>query len=319
MGSAGGGSSARPSWTRAGGDLLANGLLPNGATSFDSLRGTPGFMGDLGSQADFPIEQLFAGLGGLSNSASMGGDAIRQSVPGAYGQSSDFIGNLFGGAQGAQGDLSSLMGMLPGFMDAASGFGQSINNAQGQFGNAFGAANQTLSNVMNPTAYNPLFKNAYENQVLPELRSNYASRGLVGGGSAIQGESEAARDLSDQFAQRQFGEQLQSQQTLGQLASQSGSLGATASMIPSASFAQFMQGLGGGANAMSQMGNLAGLPLEALGGAANAFNAGLQMPMQTASNLYGLTRTPLESLASFINGVPNISGGTKGFLSSLFS
>lgn len=316
--SASGGGSKRPTYTRPGGDFLGSGQYPFGGDAA-STAGLPGYFGDVGAQGMYPVQQLFGGFGNLLNAANAGGTGLRDLASQASNQAYGNQMGLANQAYGAAGQSQDLSQLAPQFMGAAQQFAQGINSAQSQFGKAYGAAGQTLQNVMNPTAYNPIYQNAINNQLNPQINSAYAARGLATSGPAAEALSAGARDLSNQFAQRQFGEQLQAQQGLGQLAQGGGNLASQASLLPGQIFNQFQQGYGQGLQntGYAQQAQLG--PLQGLGLGGSVFQQGLDMPFKTAQGIYDTTRAPLQAFGSFINGVPNITGGNRGFLSSLFS
>lgn len=260
-----------------------------------------------------PIESIMGGLDNLIGQGDLGGQIMRQLTAEAtnqgYGNTMQLANMSFGPAQQA----GEVLNMLPGFFDAANQFAQQGNTAQRQFDLAFGNAGQSLANVMNPTAYNPLFQNAMENQITPALNAAYSARGLGSSGPAIQAISEAGRDLSNQFAQRQFAEQQQGIGTLGGLAQGAGGLAATLAQTPGQVLGQLMSGVLGGGQAIGQaMQNQLG-PLSLLGQGAANFQQGLGMPLQTRGSTYDLTRGPLNNLISNVVGTIGIGSHPKGY------
>lgn len=358
------GSQSRPGYTRPGGDILGQGKLPFDLSDPNALRGYLGYLGDIqGGQGDFPIEQLFQGLGPLTGQSIQAG----QDIYGRVSPGLDQAGQLFGagsqgmmqganlnqallgmspglfaqGMQDAGGVRGALSGIQSGLHTSAGMLGGAYNTAAQQFGNAYGGANQILQNVMNPAAYNPMFQNQYQNQVLPNLRASYSDRGLVGGGSAIQGESEALQNMSNQYGLQQFGEQLQASGNLGNIAGMGasalgnigqaygqnignldsiyGNLSLGLGAFPGQALNQFMGAGAQGMQGYGQMMQQSGGGLQNLLTGAAGYGAGVNLPFNTASNLYGLTRSPLEAYGNFINSVPTIGKQTQsGLISGLF-
>lgn len=370
----------RPAYTRPGGDYLGGGLSPYGFSP-EQVSQMPGFFGDVGAQQMFPIQDLFGPLQGLGQQAGDFGSMMRGMGTGAMQQAFGNAGMLGQSGMSRAGDMNQLLSMQPflfgqgmnfgnvgmdrGFGSLGAGLGMAQQGggalgqgmgflgqgagatgaALGQLNPAFSAANQSLKNVMDPTQTNPLFQNAYQNQVLPNLSASFASRGLAGGGEGIQAEIEASRDLSNQFAMRQFQEQQQGIGTLGQLGgiagniagnygqlggaagqigqgygslggamgqigAAQGNLGLQGAQFPGALLNQFIGGQNAGLQGLAGAQSLNLGPLQSLGLGGGVFQQGLDLPFQAAQGLYGLTRQPLEYLSNFVNSVPNISKST---------
>ena len=307
-----------------------------------NFPGAPGLLADMyaGGMA-VPANDFFGVLanqwGPLAQAGFQGGDITRQLASGLTSQGLYGAGQLANQAMGAAQGGQSLLANQGGFMDAANAFAGGINTANTGFGQAagrfnpafqqlqgaFGGANQFLQEMLAPTAMNEQFQYALQNQVLPQVRSAYAARGLGTSGIGAGAESEATANLANQFDARRFAQGQQALATigdlsgvqgslasgLGNLASLQGNLGVAASQVPGSILNQFMQannlGVQGALGAQqAQMG-----PLQLAGLGAGLYNQGLDMGLRSFGNLYNTARAP-QTL-----GV-NLLGGSAGTFSN---
>lgn len=247
----------------------------------DTVQGEKAF--DFGKGLD--LAGLYNLIGGSVQAGGMGRQLGAEATNNAFG----YGGNLMGAGAG----LASLM---PNVMDASNHFLQKGNNALDMFSQAntaahgdLAAAQQVLGNVMDPTAYNPLFQSANARQNA-SIAGNMASRGLAGSGPGMM--AEASSNLSDQFASRQFQEQLgalqQTQQASGNMANIAGGYGNLSGMLaqlPASIWGQMGSGLTG-------LGGLGGLQQGAVGTGMDLWRTGTSLPLETIQDIYNITRGP---------------------------
>lgn len=265
--------------------------LPTWARSAaDWLFGPGGYLGEAQQgQGMYPLNYLFGGLGSSLDAINQAGPMQRQlaaslTEPAIQGSQQLAQSSLAGGE--SVGWLNSLMPNM---------FGAAQQYAGGGVNPAMAAGRQSLQNVMDPTFYNPLFQNAAQ-QITPQINSAFGARGLGSSGPATQALSEAYQGLGNQFAQRQFQEQMQAQNQLG-------GLGLNAAQLPGNIYGQFMQGAGMGQQALGQgIQNQLG-PLGALGAGWQQYLQGVSAPIDIATMVYQLSRSPMETLMGTIPGV----------------
>lgn len=272
-----------PTWARRAADWMFG------------AEGDTGFMNDaMIGQGMFPLQNVFGGLPGVMGAMDRAGPMMRQlsseATQNAYTGSQQLAGGSLTGGQNV-GWLNSLM---PNMVQSATQY------ALGGVNPSLAAGRQSLQNVMNPTMYNPLFQNAAA-AITPEINASFGSRGLGSSGPATQALSEAYQGLGNQFAQRQFQEQMQAQNQLG-------GLGLQASQLPGNVFGQFMQGAGMGQQALGQgIQNQLG-PLGALGAGWENYMQGINGPLDVAAQVYQLSRSPMQAL---LQGIGPASGGVS--------
>lgn len=236
-------------------------------------------------------------------------------------RSMDYTLNLMG-----QGE--NLSGLMPNVLDAANYYLQHGTGALGKFGTALdyaggdiaaargnlGSAQQILGNVMNPTAYNPLYQSALDRQTAG-IDSMLASRGLAASGPGLQ--AEAASNLSDQFGMRQFQEQLgamgQNTDALnsllaatgqyGSLAGGYGNLAANLAGMPSSIYGQM-------AGTLPYFAGMAGLPQQVTGTYMDLMRTAGSMPLETIQDIWNITRAPTLAGGQMVGGTigPNTVG-----------
>lgn len=309
MASSGNSSSSRPGYTRAGGNVLGEGKLPDWTGGDpNALNDLLGFMGDIApGQQMFPMTDLYNQFQSMPGNIEQASSLYRQMMAPMIQQGLGGIQQNLGANNAMMGGVQDLTGLMPQMLQA------SATMANNGLNPAISGAQQSLQNVMNPTAYNPLFQNAMNNQINPMVSAQMAARGLAGSGAETNALSQASQDTSDRFAMRQFQEQNMAQNTLGQLGMMGGQL-------PGQVFGQFAGGLASMAPAIGQGIQNQFAPLQMLGQGMGMYNQSYGDQIAQMQNLYNFTRSPLNALGSFINGVPNISNQQqKGFFSSLFS
>lgn len=302
-----------PTWARGAADYLFGGMKGLGLQVdpiTGQVSGGTGFLADaLAGMQGLPMSDIMAMLGGPMAAAGLGGANQRQLAAQLTGEAIPGEQQIAGMSLGGAGGIGNLLGQVGGYQDAAQQIAQNINRGATGLQGALGQANTTLQNVMNPTAYNPLFQNAYANQIAPSTNAAFSSRGLGSSGANIAALQGAAQGLSDQFAQRQFQEQLQSQGMVGNLGSALGGLGVAGAQVPGAVFNQFMGGLGAGQAGLGQAEQNQLGPLAALGAGSQQFWQGVNNPLSVANNVYGISRAPGQAL---LGGLGTASGGIGG-------
>lgn len=249
---------------------------------------------------------LFPQFAGLLNPALTGGGAQRNLAAGLTNQGIGATQNIAGQSANAAGQVGQLNSMVPGLFGAANDFAGNINQAEGgAFLPAIGAANQSLQNVMNPTMYNPLFRN-YATNLATGINADFSSKGLGSSGASSAAISTGVGNLADQFAERQFQEQNQAQNTLGSLGSQFANTGVAGAQLPGQIYGQFMQGANLGQNALGQAGQNQLLPLQAAGMGAEQYWQGINNPLSVLSKIFGIGQNPLETA---LGGITGTTGG----------
>src|SRR6266446_6377317 len=128
----------------------------------DPTTGLPtGFLGQAMQSANqFPWGNFLGMLGGPLNAANLGGSMQRGLSSSILNDTLGQLGPLIGASQTGIGGIGNLMGQLGNYAGAAQQLSQNINRGATGLQGGLSSANQTLQNVMNPTAYNPLFQNA---------------------------------------------------------------------------------------------------------------------------------------------------------------
>lgn len=299
MGTASGGGTRLPTWGRRAANYLFGAKDPNTGFLGDARIGQAGV--DFGAILNQLQPSLQAGYSGGSAQRDIASDLTYKGITDTQG-----IAESSRGALGQQNWLSSL---VPGLFGAANDFAGNINQGESAYNTALGGATQSMNNVMNPTLYNPLFQNAMQNQIAPSINAQFSARGLGSGGAPMAAITGAGSGLADQFAQRQFQEQLGAQQNItniGQGLVQSGVQGA---QLPGQVFNQFMQGMGQGQQNYNLSGQTQLQPLQALGAGSEQYWQGVNNPIATGQNMYEFSRTPMSTL---LGGVTGVSGGVAG-------
>jgi hypothetical protein len=338
MGGGNSGSSGKPgvpTWARGAANFLFGD--PNSSTGFMGDANAGQGAVDFNSLLQSIMPALQSGISGGAAQRDLASGLTNQAVGnnmGIAGMSAGSLNNqagidaqmpgMFGGAAGAIGQQAGLNSMVPQLFGAANDFAGNINQGEAAYNTALGGATQSLNNVMNPTLYNPLFQNAVNNQIAPTLNAQFSARGLGSGGAPIAAITRASSDLSDQFAQRQFSEQNAAQGMVANIGTGLTNSGVAAAQLPGQVFNQFTQGLSQAAQTPGQVFNqfqqgvgqgqqnygqaaanqLA--PLQALGMGSEQFWQGVNNPMNTASNVYSMSRQPMANL---LTGLTGVSGG----------
>lgn len=248
----------------------------------------------------FPMIQQVLGQ------AQTGGAAQRDMAGNLMGSAITGTTGIAGQAAAGTSGVNYLNSLVPGLMGAAGDFAGNINQAEGQaFMPAIGAANQTLSNVMSPTYYNPLFRNAAAN-ITPGINADFASKGLGSSGAASAALDTSYSNLADQFAQRQVQEQMAAQQGLGNLGSAFAQTGIAGAQLPGTIFNQLMQGQNTGQQALATAGQTQLDPLAAMAAGQAQYWQGINNPMNTAMGAYTAGTDPLKNM---MGGVVGVTGG----------
>lgn len=283
----------------------------------DPTTGLPtGFLGQaMQSGQQFPWANYLGMLGAPLNAANLGGSMQRQLSSSILNDTLGQLGPLIGASQAGIGDISGLMGQQGNFQGAAQQIAQNINRGATGLQGGLAQANQSLQNVMDPTMYNPLFQNAMANQITPQTNAAFSSRGLGSSGANLAALQQGATNLSDQFAQRQFQEQLGAQQNVGNLSGALGQLGVQGSQVPGAIFNQFMSGLGQGQGALGQAAQNQLAPLGALSLGSQQYWQGVNNPLNAIMNVSGFTNQPLSNVQSGVaSAMGNIGSPTSGWM-----
>lgn len=285
--------------------------------SFTSKPGTPqfakGFLGDAYGQYD-PNSgfrgDAAGGAAGFDFGTAVGGLDTTQltdnaNALGAWGTSAGAdaaqAGVNYAGLDMAMG--AGLLGQLPDLYNQSQDFLQQGASSLTDMGLATGAATTTMNNVMAPTAYNPMFQNAMDNQIRPSIDASMSARGLGASGQGLL--AEAGTNLSNQFAQRQITEQMQAQANVSQIAGARNSAAGTMAQMPGQIAGQFGSVIGG----------LAGQTNLASGAVQTGISTGVQAgaaPVKAVGDLYDMTRKPLVAGASIAGSqAPNQTVGAQ--------
>jgi hypothetical protein len=319
-----GGGQHFPSWTAPDTRFTWEGRVPE----YNNQPITDGLIGDAywGTQpGGYSTQQWVQDMGALANSIPNAQQAGLDSriinadeLNNATGQTSGIAGASYLGAN----QNNWINSLAPQLFQSADEFAQRVNQgAQGFHAGLNDAwsntatANQILGNVMDPTAYNPLYQNAAA-LLTPQVRSSFSARGLGSSGEAINQEDIQKQQLADSFANRQFQEQLgaQQQQTgaVGQyapLAGGLGSLGVASAQVPGEVYNQFLQGglVNQQAYNLAQQNQL--YPMQSLALGMQNYNNALDIPLNYETALYNATRAPQLSLLGALSGTNQSSHG----------
>lgn len=337
----------RPGYTRPGGDFLGEGKYPGGAQGYGDLSGLGGYFGDVGLAGMFPYQSMYGGLQQNFPNVQAGGNYFAGLGLGGtgqgYGNTSFLADQGLGNARWATGILPQTMGTLGlqnNALQAANYYAQQLAPAlQGRnMGGGSGAGQQVMSAAQgfNTKELADIQQRAIA-EGLPQVRASYSARGLGLGGEAARGEQDYVQRISDQMAQEAIQARLQGLGIMAQGANTAaneaaafgniglgrGNLALAGAQMPQAVLNQMLQGQGLGMQNFGQMGALlsqAGQqqfqPLQLAGLGAGVWGQGMQFPLDYTNTLFGATRQPMNWLANFINGVPNVgnSGQSEGFL-----
>lgn len=250
----------------------------------------------------------------LLGGAAQGGSALR-------GLSSQATENGYNASANMAGQAGNyLMNPSYDWLGASNQFAQGINSAihgtNGTGGGSFGPSGLSAQVAQAALGAQPQWqKQIYDRAIAdarPQMRSAFSSRGMGNSGGAIRGEEDAIQRITDQQAQQDVQNRIQSLGVAsnaagqaGQESSQWGNIGLgrgqlslQGAQLPGQVQGQFLANLLQGQQAQ-------GAPLNMLGTGSQLYQQGLQMPLQTFNNIYQTSRAP-ETL-----GV-NLLGGSAG-------